>query len=247
MSKNNEIEISAVLPCFEEAPRLARVVESLEEPLAACAPSGWEIILVSSLAAGDGTPELARELAAGHTRVRTVWQAADDPGYGRALALGIAAARYPWLLFTDADGQFDHGELSSLAAECGRAEVVVGYRCARRDPLVRRVAGKLYSGLAVRLLGIRGVRDLDCAFKLVHSDVIGSTPLRCRTGVVNAEILMRAISMRSRLVEVPVTHRPRPGGTTRFEIGPGRFGHLPHPAEVAAIFRDLVMLMGLRP
>ena len=247
MSKNDDIRVSAVLPCFEEEPNLSRVTEDMEEALAACASSDWEILLVSSLAAGDGTPELARELAAGHTRVCTVWQPADDPGYGRALALGIAAAQYPWLLLTDADGQFDHGELSRLAAESGGADLVVGYRRVRRDPLARRVAGKLYSGLAARLLGIRGVRDLDCAFKLVHSDVIGSTPLRCRTGVVNAEILMRAISKRSRLVEVPVTHRPRPGGTTRFEIGPGRFGHLPHPAEVAAIFRDLTMLMGLRP
>ncbi|HUU00760.1 MAG TPA: glycosyltransferase family 2 protein [Myxococcota bacterium] len=247
MSKSDDSRVSAVLPCFEEAPNLLNVTENLEETLAACVSSDWEILLVSSLAAGDGTPELARELAAGHSRVRTLWQPAGDPGYGRALAMGISAAQYPWLLLTDADGQFAHGELSRLTAESVRAEVVVGYRCARRDPLARRVAGKLYSGLAARLLGIRGVRDLDCAFKLVHSDVIGTTPLRCRTGVVNAEILMRAISRRSRLVEVPVTHRPRLGGTTRFEISLGPFGHLPHPAEVAAIFRDLAMLMESKP
>jgi len=234
------------LPCFEEARDLSSVTEDLEEALTGCASEDWEILLVSSLAAEDGTPEVAREMAAGHSKVRTIWQPVDDPGYGRALALGIAAARYPWLLLTDADGQFDHAELSRLAAETNGADLIVGYRRVRSDPLARRLAGNLYSSLATRLLGIRGVRDLDCAFKLVHSDVIGTTPLQCRTGVINAEILMRAISKRAKLVEIPVTHLTRPGGTTRFEIGLGPFGHLPHPAEVAAIFMDLMMLMGRR-
>lgn len=245
MSNSNDIRISAVLPCFEERPRLAGVIERLQASLAACAAPGWEIVLVSSQAAGDGTPELAGQLATAE-RVRALWQPADDPGYGRALAIGIGAARYPWLLLTDADGQFDHAELPRLVELCDRAELVVGYRSPRRDPLGRRLAGRLYTSLAAQLTGIKPVRDLDCAFKLVHSRVIGSRPLRCRTGAVNAEILMRAAACKARLVEIPVSHRRRPGGTTRFEFGLGPFGHLPHPAEVAAIFKDLLILMGTR-
>ena len=236
------IRVSAVLPCHEEAPHLAEVLDGLERSLAATVEE-WEVLLVSSLSASDGTPELAEKLASGRARCRLVRQPADDLGYGRALGLGIAAARFPWLLLTDADGQFDHGELGRLTALAGQAEVVAGFRARRRDSWSRRLAGRAYTLLVTRLLGLNGVADLDCAFKLVRRDCIGTEPLCCRTGVVNAEILKRASERGARIVSVPVTHRARPGGRSRFETGLGR---LPRPAAMMEMAGDLAGLMGRR-
>jgi glycosyltransferase involved in cell wall biosynthesis len=236
------IQLSAVLPCHEEAVRLPEVLERLERALAAAAEE-WEVVLVASLAAGDGTPKLAERLASGRDNRRVVLQAADDMGYGRALGLGIAAARYPWLLLTDADGQFDHGELGRFTALAGQAQVVAGFRARRRDSRPRRLAGRAYTLLVTRLLGLSGVDDLDCAFKLVRRDCIGTEPLSCRTGVVNAEILKRATERGARIVSVPVTHRARTGGRSRFETGLGR---LPRPLEVMNMAADLAGLMGRR-
>lgn len=236
------VSISAVLPVYEEAPHLARVVEELERALAAAADE-WEVLLVASLAAADGTPELASELARGGDRRRMVRQPADDPGYGRALGLGIAAARCDWLLLTDADGQFDHQELGRLIAHAGRAQVVAGFRFRRRDSWPRRLAGRAYTLLVTRMLGLNQIEDLDCAFKLVRRDCIGSQPLSCRTGVINAEILKRASERGAQIACVPVTHRPRSGGRSRFETGLGR---LPRPLAMLEMVGDLAGLLGRR-
>ncbi|MBW1810280.1 MAG: glycosyltransferase family 2 protein [Deltaproteobacteria bacterium] len=242
MSKNADIQISAVLPCFEEAPNLARVLKDLEQALDSEIPAAWEIIIVASLAAGDGTPALAERLAAEHSNCRVVLQSAHESGYGHAIGLGIESARYPWLLLSDADGQFDHAELGKLIIQTKQADLIAGYRSPRSDPWPRKLAGRLYSLVVSKLIGIPGVRDLDCAFKLVHIDFIGVKPLECRTGVVNAEILMRAIALGARIVEVPVTHRPRLDGCTRFETKIGPIDHIPQPAEVVAILKDLAVL-----
>jgi len=121
------MRISAVLPCFEEAPNLARVLADLETALHSGAPAAWETIIVASLAATDGTPALAEQLAA-KSNCRVVLQSAHNFGYGDAIGLGIQAAKYPWLLLSDADGQFDHTELGSLIALTRQADVVAGYR-----------------------------------------------------------------------------------------------------------------------
>ncbi len=239
------LRVSAVLPCFEEAPHLEHVLDGLEGALERNAPE-WEVVLVASAAARDGTPGLAGELAARRPAVRVVVQPADDPGYGRAVALGIAAARLPWVLLTDADGQFDHGELDRLVARAGRARAVVGRRLPRRDPWPRRVAGRLYSLAVTRLIGLDGIADPDCAFKLVRRDAIGTAPLTSRTGVVNAEILARAAGQGGRIVEVPVTHRPRLGGRSRFETGLGPLDHLPRLSEIVDISMDLAALAARR-
>jgi glycosyltransferase involved in cell wall biosynthesis len=242
MSKKADIRISAVLPCFEEASNLARVLKGLESALNSEALAAWEIIIVCSLSAADGTPSLAEQLAAEYSNCRVVLQSAHNSGYGVAIGLGIEAAKYPWLLLSDADGQFDHTELGSLIIQTNQADVVAGYRSPRRDAWSRKLTGRLYSLFVTKLAGISGVRDLDCAFKLVHIDFIGLKPLKCKTGVVNAEILMRAVSLGARIVEVPVTHRPRLEGRTRFETKIGPFDHIPQPAEVAAIMKDLAIL-----
>jgi glycosyltransferase involved in cell wall biosynthesis len=235
-------EISAVLPCFEEVGVLAEVVETLAAVLAREA-TAWEIVLVVSAAATDGTPDLARRLADARSNIRVVTQAGGDPGYGRAVALGVAAARYPWVLLSDADGQLDHRELPRLLARAVEADLVVGFRAPRRDPWPRRAAGAFYTRVVCALLGIEGVRDVDCAFKLVWRAHLGAAPLQSRTGAVNAEVLVRARAAGARLAELPVTHRPRRAGRTRFEMRLGFWSHLPHPLEVWAIGRDVAALV----
>ncbi len=244
------IDISAVLPCYEEAEILGQVVEALAVVLGRVA-ARWEILLVAAEAAADGTPEIARRLAAQRSAVRCVVQSARDPGYGRAVALGVAAAQYEWLLLMDADGQLDPRDLVRLVrlvrrvrpgAGLGDVGLVVGYRAPRRDPWPRRAAGAVYSRVVSALLGIDGVRDVDCAFKLVERKWVGGAPLRSRTGAVNAELLCRAQDSGAQVVELPVAHRERRTGQARFEMRLGILSHLPHPVEVWAIVRDVAAL-----
>jgi glycosyltransferase involved in cell wall biosynthesis len=227
-----------VLPVFEEAATLPALVERLSAELRAAAPGDHEIVLVTSAAARDGTPACAAALAGRDPAVRLVRQAALDPGYGRALALGVAAARLPWLLLLDADGQLDPADLPRFVAAASRADVVLGRRVRRADRLGRRLASRLYHRFGPWLVGLPAGADADCGFKLLRRDLLGDAPLTSRTGVVNLELLARALARGARLVEVPVAHRPRSAGRSRFETELG----LPTAAEVIAILRDLLAL-----
>jgi len=158
------------------------------------------------------------------------------------VALGIHEARYPWLLLTDADGQFNHDELPRLWSATAHADAVVGYRQSRRDSSARRVASALYSTVVRRVAGARGVRDIDCAFKLIRRDLVGRAPLRSRTGVVNAEILGRVLDAGGRIEELPVQHLERTAGRARFEASMGPFGALPAPREAASMLREVATL-----
>jgi glycosyltransferase involved in cell wall biosynthesis len=229
--------VSVVLPCFEEAAGLPSLVSAIERALE---DTGWafEIVIVASAAGTDGTVEVARELAAQDPVVRVVVQARGDAGYGRALALGIAAAREPWVALMDADGQFDPrdaGRLLGLAAE--GADVVAGFRAPRRDPLGRRVAGAIYSRVLGAVTGVR-VRDFDCGFKLLRRELVRHLVIESRTGVANAEILAGAARAGARIVEANVAHAPRRAGRARFQVALG----LPSPREAARMIGEAAAL-----
>jgi glycosyltransferase involved in cell wall biosynthesis len=230
--------VSVVLPCYEEAEGLPDLVADVERALAA-AVQGFEIVIVASEAATDGTVGVARELAERRGAVRVVVQAAGDAGYGRALALGIAAAREPWVLLMDGDGQFDPGDAPRILglAAAGRADVVAGFRARRRDPVGRRAAGALYARV-LRAVTRVPVRDFDCGFKLLRRRFVEGLALASRTGVVNAELLAGAARAGARIVETPVSHRPRRAGRARFQIALG----LPSPREASRMIREAAAL-----
>jgi glycosyltransferase involved in cell wall biosynthesis len=233
------MRVSVVLPCFEEAQGLPALVAAVARSMNAVC-EGWEIVIVASAAGTDGTVAVARDLAAHDPHVRVVVQSREDAGYGRALAVGIAAARESWVLLMDADGQFDPRDAGRLLALARGADVVVGYRAPRRDRLGRRVAGAAYSRVLAAVTGVR-VHDFDCGFKLVRRELVRDLAIVSRTGVANAEILSGALRAGARITETPVSHAPRRAGTARFETA---FG-LPSPREASRMIREVAAL-GLR-
>jgi glycosyltransferase involved in cell wall biosynthesis len=231
----SDCTLSAILPAYEEAERLEGVIADLRRVLER-EVARFEIIVVTSASARDGTPALARTLAARDDRVRIVEQPSDDPGYGRAVALGIAAAREDWLFLTDADGQFDFDDLPRFLAELPAVDGVVGYRERRADGASRRLAGRMYSAV-VRAMLEASIRDVDCAFKLIRRERLAGVELSRRSGAINAEILLAAMG-RGRWVELPVRHRARIGELSRFEAKLGPFV-VPRPSEAIALSRDV--------
>jgi glycosyltransferase involved in cell wall biosynthesis len=228
--------VSVVLPCYEEAAGLPALVAGVTSTLGALG-AAFEVVIVASAAGTDGTIDVARALGAADPRVRVVVQPRADGGYGRALALGLAAAREPWALLMDADGQFDPRDAARLLGLSADADVVVGYRAPRRDPLPRRVSGAIYSRVLRAVTGVP-VRDFDCGFKLIRRDLVAGTPIESRTGVANAEILGRAARAGARIVETPVAHAPRRAGRARFQVALG----LPSPREASAMIREAAAL-----
>jgi glycosyltransferase involved in cell wall biosynthesis len=201
--------LSIVLPCYDEAPNVARAVD--EARAAALAHADAIEIIVVDDGSADATGALAGAMAARHRDVRVV-RHGENRGYGAAVRSGIAASTQPWILLTDGDLQFDLAELGAFlphaAAGC---DLVAGYRIDRADPLARRLAAHAWNRLMRRSFGIR-VRDVDCAFKLMRGDAARALPLASDGAMVSAELLARAGLAGWRLVEVGVHHRPRVAG-----------------------------------
>jgi 4-amino-4-deoxy-L-arabinose transferase-like glycosyltransferase len=200
--------VSIVLPCFDEAGNVAEAIRAASAAAAECAQD-YEVVVVDD-GSRDATGDVARAFAAADPRVRVVVHERNR-GYGEALRSGLAAARMPWVLLTDADLQFDLGQLAELVPLTREADLVVGRRAPRCDPLVRRLNATLWNGLVRRLFQLP-VRDVDCAFKLVRAELVHGIVLRSRGAMVSTELVVRAVAAGARVREVDVRHRPRLAG-----------------------------------
>jgi glycosyltransferase involved in cell wall biosynthesis len=200
--------ISIVLPCLDEEANLPGAVHEALEACERYADDG-EVIVVDD-GSTDRTRAVATALVERHRRVRLVVHGANR-GYGAAVRSGIGAARMPFVLLTDADRQFDLDQLGAFVPLVAEADLVVGYRRHRRDPVGRRVNGRCWNWLIRRLFRL-DVRDVDCAFKLVHHDLLGRLDLTSQGALISTELLVKARLAGAVLAETGVDHRPRTAG-----------------------------------
>ncbi|MCS6851064.1 MAG: glycosyltransferase family 2 protein [Gemmataceae bacterium] len=206
--------LSLVIPAYNEAPGIAGVLKEATATLERLLDD-FEIIVVDD-GSHDDTAKRVADMARHDQRLRLL-RHERNRGYGAALRTGFGAARFPWVAFTDADGQFYLDDLRRLLHHAPAAPLVVGYRLQRQDPWLRRFLSWGYNTL-VRLLLRTGVRDCDCALKLFRRDVLHEL-LPVSTGFfVNTEMLARARRLGLRIVEVGVRHRPRRAGSSKVSL-----------------------------
>jgi len=222
--------LSVVLPCFNEE---ANVADAIRHARAAASASAWEWeVIVVNDGSSDATAEIAAGFVAADEHVRLIVHTVNR-GYGDALRSGIAAAHMPWIFLTDADLQFDLRELERLVAHAGDADLLVGCRAQRRDPLGRRVNARAWNWLVRRLFAVP-VRDVDCAFKLVRASALEGIELRAHGAMISTELVVKLTARGARLFECDVAHRPRLAGE---QSGAS-------PRVVLRAFRELLVLRG---
>ena len=202
------VEISAVMPAYNEEANLEESVGRMARALATSA-RGFEIIVVDD-GSQDGTAAVLERQKAEHPNLRVIRHPVNR-GYGAALRSGFEAARFAWIFLMDADNQFDPAEVDLLLAGAADADIVAGYRKHRRDPLLRRLNAWAFFTL-VRLLFGRLVRDVNCAFRLTRRDLVARMALHSEGALINTEMLVLARQLHARVVEVPVHHYPRMAG-----------------------------------
>ncbi|MEU4577768.1 glycosyltransferase [Nonomuraea sp. NPDC023979] len=204
------MSVAVVMPAYREEANLAATVEdfltTLEED------EHWVVVVDDG--SPDRTGEVADRLASRFPgRVKVVHHQANL-GYGAAVRTGIAHALAETgarrIFLTDSDGQFRAHGLPELVADAERerADVVIGYRLPRADPLGRRLAGGAWTWLNRLLLGIRA-RDVDCAYKLFDRRVLERLDLRADAATISPELLAKARGLGARIIQRPVEHFPR--------------------------------------
>ena len=223
------VDLSVVLPAYNEAASigdlLRRAVDHLDR-------SGirYEIRVVDD-GSRDDTCRVLANLCESRPRL-TVVTHAENRGYGAALRTGIETSRGEHILLADGDGQFRIEDVDVLWRHRKSADLVLGFRNPRKDPLLRRLAGWAYGRVLVRLAFGGRFRDVNCGFKLVARRVTEGMNL-CSTGaLISAELLTRARLAGATFIEIGVEHLPRRAGTATGLL----------PRVVLKMLRELVSL-----
>ncbi|MGN0847613.1 MAG: glycosyltransferase [Kiritimatiellia bacterium] len=196
--------LSLVVPVYN-APDLARTllghIPELAQTARAC---GFE--LVETILVDDGS-EPPLELAAGTPPV-TLLRNARNRGKGFAVRCGVLAAKGGWALMSDVDLSAPLTEFAKLA-EGADAWMVCGSRSGRLGmPLRRRFLSWLFH-VFVRLIGVRGVHDTQCGFKLFRMDVMRAVFMaqRIERFAFDVELIRRVLRAGGTIREVPILWR----------------------------------------
>lgn len=213
------VEISVIIPAYNEARRLPAYLHTVRAYLEAHYPCRHEVVVVDD-GSEDGTAACVTPLARDGGAVRLV-RLERNMGKGLALCAGVAEARGDYILITDADGATPIAEEARLrAALAGGADVAVGCRDAdarlvRRHWLRRRL-GAAFAWAAARAVRLP-VRDTQCGFKMFRREVGRRLfSLSQEPGyLIDVEILLHAQRLGYRVEEVPVMWRDMPGSKVR--------------------------------
>jgi glycosyltransferase involved in cell wall biosynthesis len=222
--------LSVAAPCYNEADGIGGVVAEWDAVLAAV-PQPSEIVVCND-GSTDGTADVLAGLTARYPRLRVVSNPTNG-GYGRALASAIAATRGTYIATVDSDGQFDLADAVDLvrALERGGYDGVTGWRTGKKDSALRVFADRCMNLMVRAMFGI-GLRDTNCALKVVRGDVLRGLPIEARGYPTPTEICVRLVARGYRLGELGVRHRERTAGASKL-----------HPARTAwSFFRFLVYL-----
>ena len=199
--------VSVVVPLFNEEENVPILQGELT---AALSGLDYEIIFVDD-GSTDGT---VRRIAA-DPRVRLV-QFERNAGQSAAMYAGLNSARGDVAVLIDGDLQNDPADIPRLLAEIEHgADLVCGYRAQRKDTVVKRITSRVANFVRSRFTK-DGVRDTGCTLKAMKRECVTALlPFKGMHRFIPA--LVKGAGFR--LVEVPVHHRPRKFGLSKYGLG----------------------------
>ena len=184
-----------------------------EELAAALQPLGepWETVFVDD-GSTDGTFAALTRLHAAQERVRVV-RLRRNFGKAAALQAGFEQAQGEVSVTIDGDLQDDPAEIPRLLAKLEEGfDLVSGWKTKRRDPLLRRLLSRLFNAVTGRVSGLR-LHDLNCGLKAYRAEVVHGQRIY---GELHRFIPVLAHYRGYRVAELPVNHRPREHGRSRY-------------------------------
>ncbi len=205
-------ELSVVIPIYNEADNIAPLLTELRGALAGVGRS-YEIVLVDD-GSSDGSAERLLHEAANDPSL-TVLRFEKNAGQSAALAAGLLHARGDVIVTLDADLQNDPADLGRVLAALADADVVSGIRADRQDDRVRLISSRIANWTRRKVLG-DPVTDIGCSFKAYRREVLEGMPY-----FVGVHRFLPALCVLrgARLVEVPISHRARRFGTSKYGVG----------------------------
>jgi glycosyltransferase involved in cell wall biosynthesis len=206
-----EIALSVILPVHNEVESLPILWNELVEVLPSL-PVPVEVLVVDD-GSTDGSGDVIRRLAEADPRLRLLrleWNA----GLSAAFYVGLQAARGRIVATMDSDLQSDPRDLPALIERLDTADAVVGWRQIRHDSWTKRVASRIANGIRKTLTG-DPLQDSACSLRVMRRECLAAIPPY--TGMHRfVPTLVKLAGYR--VVQVPVHHRPRRFGRSKFGV-----------------------------
>jgi dolichol-phosphate mannosyltransferase len=211
MNPFETIDISVVVPVYNEAENLPILVPDLLEVLKGLAKK-FEVIFVDD-GSSDGSGEVLRGMATRYPSIRILKFKANR-GLSAALVAGMREARGDILVTLDSDLQNDPADIPKLVQELGRYDMATGWRQKREDPWLKRISSKIGNAVRNRLSG-ENIRDSACTLRALKRECIQE--IWVFDGM--HRFLSTLVKMKGyRIIEVPVAHHPRKFGKSKYNI-----------------------------
>jgi len=211
-------KISVVIPFYNEEANVSAVLDELLEVLDGLRTRrGWDFeVLCVDDGSSDGTLAAILTFVRRRPEVRALHFGVNY-GQTAALSAGFHQARGEWVVTMDGDGQNDPHDIPRLLDLMERSDydVISGWRKDRKDPwLTRRLPSRVANALISRITGVR-LRDYGCTLKVYRRELLQDLHLY---GEMHRFIPALARWLGARIAEVPVDHRPRTRGTSKYGL-----------------------------
>ncbi len=200
-----------VIPLYNEVENIPELYRQLTETLQGMGRP-YELIFVDD-GSTDGSFEALARLHARDPLVKVI-RFRRNYGQTAGFAAGFERARGEWIVTLDADLQNDPADIPKLIAKVEEGyDVVSGWRIRRQDALfTRKIPSRIANWLIARVTGV-SLHDYGCSLKVYHRDVVKNIRLY---GELHRFIPAVASGVGVTVAEVPVNHRPRERGHSKY-------------------------------
>lgn len=210
---NQGPEISVVVPLLNEQDNIGPLYEQITQTLTD--KYNYEIIFIDD-GSSDNSFDILAKLQKTDAGIRVICFRKNF-GQTAALSAGFAHARGKVVVAIDADLQNDPADIPKMIAKLYEGfDVVSGWRKKRQDNAITRLLpSKIANWLISRITGVK-LHDFGCTLKVYRKEVLEETKLY---GEMHRFIPALASWSGARITEMPVNHKPRTTGKTKYGLG----------------------------
>jgi glycosyltransferase involved in cell wall biosynthesis len=209
VKEKEEIEISVVVPVYNEEENLPVLIPQIAEVLRPLAET-YEMIFVDD-GSTDGSLRILKEMTSHHPQIH-ILAFKENCGETAAGAAGLKEAGGEVVITLDADLQNDPKDIPTMLEYLKDYDMVTGWRQKREDSWVKRITSKIANKIRNWLSG-ETIRDSGCTFRAYKRECLQN--LKLYKGM--HRFMPTLVKMEGfRVIEIPIAHHPRKFGVSKY-------------------------------